>query len=688
MAFNINTARLVEDQELQTTTGDQQPSGFDLSTAQPLEQPVAPPSAQAQLAAPIPAQPRQSTVSRFASEIAGGVNQGVIDLLDFVSTDQFNAISSLVGSDVRIPSIESTRFGQMATARPQESTTVGNVLRAAGEVIPAAVTGGGLIRSAAQKLPALGAGAESVGAGVVRQLGTGTAAGDVALGGISGAGGEIGEDIGGQEGELVGAILAPLGVVAAKSALTGLFNLGRRGIEAFTRSTANLSDEGASTLLAEAMVRENLSPDDVAKRLADLGPEALPADIGNNFARLLRSASNQIPRIEGRAAEVLGVRQAGQGERILRSLDDATGTSSLTVDDEIARLDTVLRPQTNQLYALARSKSDDIFKGPKPVKGLTPPKKTKLQRLISGQGVAGTKAKSKADLEIKAKTLSGEEVTSLDIIDATKRGLDDEIGAAIRKGEKNKSRSLVMLKNSLLKEADTAIPEYKQARSLFAGKIELENAADIGGQFFKLKPREIVGLTKSMGESEKKMFSLGAKQAILDKIDNLSTNADAVRRLFSKNGDVAKLKSLFPDDKVFNTFNDTLKRESEFVLTRRAAQANSTTAKQLSDVGAAREALNAARESISSPLGTASAIGRIVGGLSAKKSDEIFIQSLEEAGDILLEKGISPQKIEAVLRSGSKKRIETLLNNSLIKELRSPRIAPVASAVVSQRESQ
>jgi len=194
--------------------------------------------------APEPTAPKRSTVSRLSSELAGGINQGVIDLLDFVTTDQFNAISSLVGSEVRVPSIESTKFGQVATARPQERSTVGDILRATGEVIPAAVTGGGLIRATAKTLPALGAASESAGAGVLRQLGTGGAGTDVALGGISGAGGEVGEKVGGAEGQLIGAIAAPLGAMTLKSSISGLL----QSRSATTSKIAKLIEEGSADI--------------------------------------------------------------------------------------------------------------------------------------------------------------------------------------------------------------------------------------------------------------------------------------------------------------------------------------------------------------------------------------------------------------------------------------------------------
>jgi hypothetical protein len=203
-----------------------------------------------------------------------------------------------------------------------------------------------------------------------------------------------------------------------------------------------------------------------------------------------------------------------------------------------------------------------------------------------------------------------------------------------------------------------------------------------------MKPREMEQLTKTMGESEKRMFKLGAKQAILDKLDDLNTSAYAVKRLFGKTGDVKKLRYLFDDDAAYKQFSDTLKREADFVLTRRAAQANSTTAKQLSDEMGASEAFNNALQAVQSPVQAAGMLGRVLGGLSAKRGDAAFTQALEEVGDILLTKGMGPDKIQSLLRKGSAKQIEAVLRSSISKELSAPRIAPVttSSTIESQTE--
>lgn len=592
----------------------------------------------------------QTTPLSVAEEFAAAVNRGVLNVAEFLTTDQINEIARLSGHEGQLVTpLSQTDFAKQFT-EPQitqgmEEGLARDVVRTGGEFVGPGGAAGMTTRAAARAIPML------------RPLAGGALQGDVALSAVSGAGSALGEEVGGETGALVGSILAPIAGQGGVSSLKRLVGMGAKGIRSLTQSLSNMSEDGAATLLAEAMVRENMGPDDVIKRMAELGPEAIPADVGNNFARLLRTAANKIPRIEGEAAQVFKARHAGQGNRILNAFDDASGVSTLSVDDEISRLNEALKPQVDQLYAQARSQALEFS--------------PKLKAKLNGKGSLG-RARKQAEKRLVDLADLGEQPGNLALIDQTKRVLDDQIGTAIRGGQKEKAMILVRLKNEMVKEADEAIPSYKEARDLFAGKRSLESAAELGESFFKLKAREMPEITKALSQSEMKMFKLGAKRAIIDRVNDANTSADLVKRMFGKNGDVQKLKSIMGDQ--YDNFASSLKREADFVLTRRAAQANSTTAKQIFDEGSAREAFDTVRESISSPIGTASALGRVIGGLANKKGSEAYVKSLEHAGDILLTKGVSPERVQRLLRKGTAKQVEEALRKTLMKDLTKPQV--------------
>lgn len=640
-------------------------------------------------------------VADTALEGMAGFNRGLTRLADFLTTDQVNAVAEILGPEWlgitdkqhSVPSITDTaaagtqgNFMDQGLAR--------DVVRGASEVVPAALAGGAALSQTAARLPAslpgnasraaakaaggrtaaapVVAPAESMTAGAVRQIAPAAPAADAAYGAASGAGAEVGRDMGGETGALAGAVAAPLGIATFKSLLSGAFNMGRAAVEKLTRSAGDMGEEGMAKLLSEAMERTGVTPDEAARRLAELGPDAVPADVGDGFMRLMRLAISKRPRIGGESHRVLDPRHAAQGDRIAAAFDDAGMMPDASLDDVIARLQQKLGPKIDDLYGAARAKSEAVLGGPRPSSGYSAgsphlkPKRTKLEQLLDGENIGGSATKQ-AELELKAKRLSGEPVTKLDRIDATKRALDDQIKSAIRDGKMSKARSYLKLKNQLVTEADKAIPEYKEARNLFAGKAEMESAAELGQEFFKMDARDLVGTVKTMGQSERMMFRMGAREALLRKLDGMQVSRDSVKALFGRGGDVKKLKAVFPDQKSFNKFADALEREAHFVMTRRAAQANSTTFQQFSDGQSFQEAMEGAMAITGDPAAAASWLGKALSKLTGDRSSEAFTKALEEVGDVLLYRGMDPQRLQTLLRNGSREQIAKELRKALPK---------------------
>ena len=169
------------------------------------------------------------------SEFAAAANRSVFDVVDFLGPDSVNAVLSLAGSEKRMPTLRESlgsEGGFMEEGLPRD------VVRAAGEVAPVALGAGTAIRQAASKLPAFTA-SEGVGAGVLRQAGQGTAAGDIATGSLAGAGQAIGQDVAGEEGAMAGGIILP--VTASMAAQTAK-SLTTQGAKALLKQSAPTID--------------------------------------------------------------------------------------------------------------------------------------------------------------------------------------------------------------------------------------------------------------------------------------------------------------------------------------------------------------------------------------------------------------------------------------------------------------
>lgn len=158
------------------------------------------------------------------AEFSSAANRQVLGALDIVP-GAINDVLAMTGTDYRVPGFEQNLGSQGGY---MEEGLGRDVVQSAGSVLPAALGGGALIRGVAQGLPAMASGAESVGAGLLRQMGTTTAKGDAALGALSGAGsavgGAAGEAVGGEQGrqigQIAGGVIAPVGAIGAASAVS------------------------------------------------------------------------------------------------------------------------------------------------------------------------------------------------------------------------------------------------------------------------------------------------------------------------------------------------------------------------------------------------------------------------------------------------------------------------------------
>jgi len=193
--------------------GNQLPSGFQLD--QPAPNPGGLPAGfelDAQSSAQQPIQtPKKSILETAASvplEAMAAVNRGAANIADFFTVDQVNAWRQVFGREPDVQSITDL-LSSATKGEFMEPGTARDIVRGAGEVIPAAVAGGGLLRGVAAAVPKT-IGAKTVGQGVVQQLGSNTLGADIGYGAASGAGQELGEEFGGPTGRMIGAVAAPI----------------------------------------------------------------------------------------------------------------------------------------------------------------------------------------------------------------------------------------------------------------------------------------------------------------------------------------------------------------------------------------------------------------------------------------------------------------------------------------------
>jgi hypothetical protein len=193
-----------------------------------------------------------------AAEIAAAVNRSVFGLAD-IPIGAINEIAALLGSEKRLPTVTEAVPGfQGGFVEPGLKR---DILQASGETAALALGTGTALRAAAQRLPSALA-SEPVRTGVLRQVAATTPAQDITLGGLAGVGAELGEEVAGEPGALIGSVLGPTVPLLAKSAATStvksIFRGGEQGRQAVEESIKAFDVSGSVPTLGQATARPSL----------------------------------------------------------------------------------------------------------------------------------------------------------------------------------------------------------------------------------------------------------------------------------------------------------------------------------------------------------------------------------------------------------------------------------------------
>lgn len=299
-----------------------------------------------------------------ALEGMAAFNRGATRMADFLTTDQINAVSEILGSEFRVPSIT-----EKASAGTQgnfmEEGLGRDVVRSAGELVAPGVAGGQIARQAAQRLPQFAAQTEGVIPGAIRQAGQTTMGREGVLAATTGAGGElggaggevageqIGGMIGGEEGaergaeigraagQMAGSFAAPIAGAVTKEALDSVRS----------RAARRLLSQSAPTI-------DNLkqASREVYREIDDLG-----ATVNSNRVTRLSNELSQSVRKEG-----FNRRIHPKVAAALREFEQVEGT-----DQALSNIDTLRRvagsaaqsiePDEARLGRLMVDKVDDFL---------------------------------------------------------------------------------------------------------------------------------------------------------------------------------------------------------------------------------------------------------------------------------------------------------------------------------------
>ena len=494
------------------------------------------------------------------------------------------------------------------TSFDDEVESVRKELEEFGEAHPVLSTGAEII--GAMALPV---GGILKGATVAARAARGSAVG-AATGAAFGAGTAEGGLEDRAKGAATGAAFGAVGGAAAPVAIEGAIRGGRAAVNALSKAGAPIRGavnpkQEAATRVAEAIQSDNRLGQGLPKALASGAQRAgVPvANIdrgGETTQRLARSAINTSPEGGAKINQFIDSRFEGQGERITSAIDGLFGGKRKSAFQRREALQVAAEKERSPLYRKAYEDGDRAI--------VT----DELRRLISTSKTLGTAMKAAEDKGMDAAAIRGFggfntkiDVTNDGLVkfgrgksgqptfpnlafwDATKKQLDQAARVAARSGANEDAAVFQELSRQLRKELDKAVPSYAKARSKAAEFFGAGDALEAGQKFAtsrRIKPEEAAAQIKGMTKAERELFAEGFADELITKVSQTGERRNVVQSIYNSPDARLRIRTALGDKRA-NELEARMRLEGLMDLARRA-QGNSTTARQLVELGFAGSA--------------------------------------------------------------------------------------------------
>ena len=182
-------------------------------------------------------------------------------------------------------------------------------------------------------------------------------------------------------------------------------------------------------------------------------------------------------------------------------------------------------------------------------------------------------------------------------LDKVKKAINTKFGRGFLSPDSNipaMSSSMRAHNNDMLDIIGETVGEYKKARNLYAGEMELKDATELGQKLFDSgdsMDKLFEFSTKLKTESEKKAFRNAAFNVLAKKIEASSVNPKGMAQYFMNEQNMHKLSLLIPDPEARGIFIRQNELLSGFVDVKHKILAGSQSVEKLA-ADAAEEEMN------------------------------------------------------------------------------------------------
>lgn len=312
----------------------------------------------------------------------------------------------------------------------------------------------------------------------------------------------------------------------------------------------------------------------MSKRLAELGPDAINADVlGTRGLALGRGAANISPEARETLASTVQARKGNQNPRLAADIERAAGLpvgNTKNVETLKREAYDAVRPQINAAYRAARLAGQDV-----PLDAFDNIITTPVGNRAFKQALDNITSRAARDPSAGG---------NLAVLDETKRLLDGYATEAFRKGDPMGSEYAATAK-ALRETLDSFLAtgqEYATARGLRQQAYKMDEAFDLGEQLGG--SRVPLGLPQQVTKMDPKLRpnvarAYGAKK--VESLLNKPSTEGAMNELLTPQGRQASKAALGKRDALLGK---ALEREKTFNVTNRELVGNSTTARQLAEM--------------------------------------------------------------------------------------------------------
>lgn len=422
--------------------------------------------------------------------------------------------------------------------------------------------------------------------------------------------------------------------------------------------------------IAQAMIRDGATTEQVQARLSKLGDEAVIAEAaGKNLSDLLDTMATLPGRTRNLTERLIQSRQATRGGRIEEASRRALGVGDeglgSTVRGLIERRSAESAPFYQQVDRMVVNADDDLA-------GILNSAKE-----LGAFSMAGRIAKAEQRPFTLKKIDPGSEASMVDL-NYVKQGLDQLLTSRQAVNERGQmtpfGRSLVGLQNRLLAKLDEATIDpntgqsiYAKARNAYAGPSRMIDAAEFGRTVLNRTPDQIRDQLSRMGESELQSFRVGAQEN-LKMMAGTRAGQNKLLNMWVEPDTRDKLKEIFPSERAYREFVSRVTAErkmKEIEATGRGSQTASREAR-MEDVAASQlqDTVNLAAAAKSMDIG--SLMNMLTTGMRRTAVPEPV---RDEIGRILLSRAQSGDEIR-------------MIREALERMRRQQQVVPATSGVV------